>query len=74
MIEQFIITNPASGYCCLHSVPQCHIKTSMRKGWAVGDKFNVGSLLSFFAADAASFVTGHPLVVDGAILASSVNQ
>ena len=32
MIEQFTITNPAIGYCCLLFTPQCHIKQQHAKG------------------------------------------
>jgi len=35
MIEQFTITNPAIGYCCLLFSPQCHIKNQHAKGMGI---------------------------------------
>jgi hypothetical protein len=52
--------------------PQYHIKTSMRTDERSGR--NLALDLSCCLSDAASFDTGHPLVVDGGILASGVNQ
>jgi NAD(P)-dependent dehydrogenase (short-subunit alcohol dehydrogenase family) len=47
------------------------LRTPMRR---FGQLDELGGAAVFLASDAASFVTGHLLVVDGGILASGVNQ
>jgi NAD(P)-dependent dehydrogenase (short-subunit alcohol dehydrogenase family) len=47
------------------------IRTPMNR---YGKLEELGGAAVFLASDAASFVTGHLLVVDGGILASGVNQ
>jgi NAD(P)-dependent dehydrogenase (short-subunit alcohol dehydrogenase family) len=47
------------------------MRTPMRR---FGDIEELVGAAVFLASDAASFVTGHLLVVDGGILASGVNQ
>lgn len=50
---------------------ECLIRTPMRR---FGDIEELVGATVFLASDAASFVTGHLLVVDGGFLASGVNQ
>ena len=47
------------------------LRTPMRR---FGEPDELGGVLVFLASDAASFVTGHILAVDGGFLASGVNQ
>ena len=47
------------------------MRTPMRR---FGQVHELAGAAIFLASDAASFVTGHLLVVDGGILASGVNQ
>jgi len=47
------------------------MRTPMRR---FGQLDELAGAAVFLASDAASFVTGHLLVVDGGILASGVNQ
>ena len=47
------------------------LRTPMQR---FGKLDELGGAAVFLASDAASFVTGHLLVVDGGILASGVNQ
>jgi NAD(P)-dependent dehydrogenase (short-subunit alcohol dehydrogenase family) len=47
------------------------IRTPMRRFGRVDE---LAGAAVFLASDAASFVTGHLLVVDGGFLASAVNQ
>ena len=50
---------------------ECLMRTPMRRFGVLSEL--VGAAV-FLASDAASFVTGHLLVVDGGFLASGVNQ
>ncbi len=50
---------------------ECLMRTPMRR---FGDTEELVGAAVFLASDAASFVTGHLLVVDGGFLASGVNQ
>jgi NAD(P)-dependent dehydrogenase (short-subunit alcohol dehydrogenase family) len=50
---------------------ECLLRTPMKRFGDLGEL--VGATI-FLASDAASFVTGHMLVVDGGFLASGVNQ
>ncbi|HMH00370.1 MAG TPA: SDR family oxidoreductase, partial [Terriglobales bacterium] len=47
------------------------MRTPMRR---FGQLDELGGASVFLASDAASFITGHLLVVDGGFLASGVNQ
>ena len=47
------------------------LRTPMRR---FGEPDDLSGAIVFLAADAASFVTGHVLAVDGGFLASGVNQ
>jgi NAD(P)-dependent dehydrogenase (short-subunit alcohol dehydrogenase family) len=47
------------------------MRTPMRR---FGELDELGGASVFLASDAASFITGHLLVVDGGFLASGVNQ
>ena len=50
---------------------ECLMRTPMRR---FGELFELVGATVFLASDAASFVTGHLLVVDGGFLASGMNQ
>jgi len=50
---------------------ECLMRTPMRR---LGELDELVGAAVFLASDAASFVTGHLLVVDGGFLASGMNQ
>ena len=47
------------------------MRTPMRR---FGEADELSGAIVFLASDAASFITGHVLAVDGGFLASGVNQ